>query len=210
MPAEKEKQSIEPQDVAQVKASELAAPTAPEGVRARRALAMKNLLPDADWINKNVVAGGAKTQALVGRIFGVATGYEEKASKLPDGSQSMILAIKGSFQYESYVTGEFGEGTMVYFPRAYAEKIKAVFDIEKTIEVVEVDADIGLEATGKTIPYEWVVIAYREGEAMAVLKRLRSARSRPANLLGRGIMGGAQGTAPAIEVTPEPKALPAE
>lgn len=193
--------------------SQQAAPTAPEGVRARRALAMKNLIPDQDWINKNVVAGGKGTQGLVGRIFGVATSTETKDTVLPDGTPSQTIAVKGSFQAESYLTGEITEATLVYFPRVYAEKIVTVFAVDENVKVVEVDCDIGLEATGKTIPYEWVVIAYREGEAMAVLKRIRASRARPTNLLGNGIMGGVGQpvlTAPNAAQLPSPDATPNE
>jgi hypothetical protein len=52
--------------------------------------------------------------------------------------------------------------------------------------MVEIDCDIGVEATGKVIPYEWVVVAFREGEEMAVLKKMRASRQRPAYVLKTG------------------------
>lgn len=152
-----------------------------KGMRSRRALMLKQFLPNADWINTQVVAKGKGTKVVVGRIYGVATGFEDKINTLPDGSTAASIAIKGVFQSESYLTGEVGEATNVYFPMAYAEKIKALFETDETVRVVEVDTDIGLEATGKTIPYEWVVVAFVEGEEMAALKRLRNSRGRPAN-----------------------------
>jgi hypothetical protein len=36
--------------------------------------------------------------------------------------------------------------------------------------------DIGVEATGKTIPYEWTVTAYLEGKAENAIKALRDRR----------------------------------
>lgn len=172
-----------------------------DGTRARRALMLKQFLPNPDWINVNVVAGGKGTKAIIGRIFGIATGYEDKVNTLPDGSLSASIFVKGMFQSEAYVTGELAEASGVYFPMAYAEKIKATFD-GLNVRTVEVDCDIGLEATGKTIPYEWVVIAFREGQEMDALKRIRGTRKRPTALLTL-----ADGTAKELPA-PATKALP--
>lgn len=160
------------------------------GTRARRALMLKQFLPSLDWINKNVVAGGRGTKAVVGRIWGVATGFERKESEY-QGRILQSIMVKGVFQSESFVTGELAESTAVFFPMAYAEKIAALFEADKTISVIEVDADIGLEATGKTIPYEWVVIAYLEGKEMEVLKRLKNSRARPHNA-GKPMLPGTE------------------
>ena len=166
------------------------------GARQRRAVMLKHFIPDADWINKNVVAGGKGTQKLVGRIFGMATGYENRENTLPDGSISKSIFVKGIFETENYLDGTVARAGGVYFPLAYAEQIKAAFDADATVKVIEVDTDIGLEATGKTIPYEWVVIAHVEGKEMSPLKRLKSSRGRPAN-------------APRLTAPAEPAMLPA-
>lgn len=157
----------------------------PEGKRARRAIMLKHFIPNPDWINKNIVANGKGTKAVLGRIFGVCTSTERKTNTLPDGSQSESVVAHGAFEMENYLTGELGSASSVYFPMSYATQIETVFKASPETQVVEVDCDVGLEATGKTIPYEWVVIAYREGEEMATLKRLRSARGRPANAAPR-------------------------
>ena len=166
-----------------------------DGVRARRGLMPKQFLPDPDWINKNVVAGGKGTKAVIGRIWGIVTKTDRKTNTLPNGDSSETIVCTGVFNSEGYLTGEVAEASSVYFPMAYAEKIEAVMKADPSIKVVEVDCDVGLEATGKTIPYEWVIVAYREGAEMAVLKRLKGTRGRPASVL----------TAP----DGSPKALPA-
>jgi len=153
---------------------------ASEGVRARRAFMLKQFIPNPDWINVNIVAKGKGTQVTVGRVYGTCLGYEDKVNTLPDGSPSQSVALKGIFQAESYLTGELSEFTVAYLPAAYSEKVKAVFVSDQSIKLVELDCDIGLEATGKTIPYEWVVTAYIEGQEMARLKALRNRRARPA------------------------------
>lgn len=171
-----------------------------EGVRARRAIMLKQFLPNPDWINVNVVAGGKGTRATIGRIFGIATGTSRKTNTLPDGSVSESIFVSGMFQSEGFLTGEIGEASGVYFPMAYAEKIEALFKMG--VKTVEVDCDVGLEATGKTIPYEWVVVAYREGQEMDVLRRIKGTRARPANILVDGT-----GNPKAI-AAPAQKALP--
>jgi hypothetical protein len=167
---------------AETTTSQATGSTVTEGVRARRGLALKQLIPDQDWIMRNVVGGGKGTRATVGRIWGVAMNTARKQNLVNDQTIESI-AVGGIFNAESYVTGEISEGSTCFFPMAYAEKIEALFASQPDIKVIEVDCDIGLEATGKTIPYEWVTTAFREGEEMAVLKRIRGTRARPTNLL---------------------------
>lgn len=148
---------------------------ATEGARARRAFMMKNLLDNPDFINTNVVAKGKGAKVVVGRVWGFANGYERKTNEF-QGRLLESIVLKGVFQAESTVTGELSEFTSVYMPTAYAEKLAGLFEADKSIRMIEVDCDIGLEATGKTIPYEWVCIAFREGEEMQPLRRLRAGR----------------------------------
>lgn len=185
------------------------AQAATEGKRARRVIVMKQFIPDADWINVNIVAKGKGTQVLVGRVFGVCTGYEDKENTLPNGEKSKQIVLRGSFEAESYVSGEVTDGTGIYLPMAYAEKVKALYAMMPDLKTVEIDCDIGLEATGKTIPYEWVVIAYREGEASDVMKRLKSSRARPAGAPALPAPAGGQATQIAAPATGETPALAA-
>lgn len=178
---------------------------ASQGVRARRAFMLKQLIPQpggAEWINTNVVGKGKGYKVTLGRVFGVATGYSIKNNTLPDGSPSSSIVLHGVFQAEAYHSGELSEATTVYLPPAYAEKVKTIFDTDTETKVVEVDVDIGLEATGKVIPYEWVVTAFLQGEEMAVLKRLRSSRARPADAMALAAPAKA-----AALPAPEPEAI---
>jgi hypothetical protein len=171
----------------------------PEGVRARRVILTKHFLPPEgiDWLMKNVVAGGKGTQAMLGRVFGVCTGFEDRPGSLPDGTPTVSIALKGVFQTENYLTGEVSEGVMWFPPAAYAEKVRTIFvmgaqhdaagrEINNVVKAVDVDCDLGAEATGKTIPYEWVLIAFREGQEMATLRNMRRSRKRPAFVLKSG------------------------
>lgn len=153
-----------------------------DGVRARRGLALKMLLPNQEFIAKNIIAGGKGTRATIGRIYGIATRTDRKQNIVNDKTIESIV-VTGMFDLESYITGEISRGSTCYFPMAYAEMIEAVFKADKMLLSVDVDCDIGLEATGKTIPYEWVCTAFREGAEMSTLKRLKATRDRPKTLL---------------------------
>lgn len=173
--------------------------TEDQGVRARRVILTKHFLPPEgiDWLMKNVVAGGKGTQAMLGRVYGVCTGFEDRPGSLPDGTPTVSIALKGVFQTENYLTGEISEGVMWFPPAAYAEKVRTIFvmgaqhdaagrEINNLVKAVDVDCDIGAEATGKVIPYEWVLIAFREGQEMATLRNMRRSRKRPAYVLKNG------------------------
>jgi hypothetical protein len=184
-----------------------------EGVRARRAFMLKQFLPSADWINVNIVAKGKGTQVVVGRVYGTCTGYENKRNALPDGSFSDSIALVGVFQQESAITGELSESSTVYLPMAYAGKVRSIFDAASplkddgtlgpsAVRLIELDCDIGLEATGKTIPYEWVVIAYLEGKEMERMKALRSVR-KPGMTAAATLAQKAEQPAPALNAPAE-------
>lgn len=161
---------------------EPADPVVGDGVRARRGLSPKQLVPSIDWIMKNIVGGGKGTKATVGRIYGVVTSAARKQNEF-QGNLIDSIVCNGVFNAESFLTGEISQGSSVYLPMAYAEQIATAFAMDKTITAIQIDCDIGLEATGKAIPYEWVTTAFLEGKEMAILKRMRAARARPENLL---------------------------
>lgn len=180
----------------QASISEKAAATmAPQGSRARKAFMPKHLVPDPDWINKNIVVNGKGTRATLGRVFGVAMDYKVKVNQLPNGQTAESTCLQGKFQIESFMTGELSDAVEIYLPDAYSMQVRAMMAADETIKVVEVDVDVGVEATGKTIPYEWVITAYRNGDEMAVLKRLRESRRRPE---GVGVLTSAAGKPLAI------------
>lgn len=173
------------------------APAEPTGVRARRAFMPKQFIPNADWINVNIVAKGKGTQAKVGRVYGICTGWAEKENTLPNGDKSVSIVLNGVFQTEDYISGEVSQASQAYLPMAYAEKVKTAFVMDSTVKVLELDCDIGLEATGKIIPYEWVVIAYLEGQEMDRLKNIGRSRGRQAVLAASDASAAAQLAAPA-------------
>jgi hypothetical protein len=170
-----------------------AASVAPVGTRARRGFANKHLIPSTDWIMTEVVSKGKGTKVIIGRVYGVATGAEQKENEF-GGKILTSVVLQGSFEAESYVTGEITYTSSVYPPGAYADIVMAMFAADSALKNVEIDYDVCLEATGKPIPYEFFAEAYNDGREMAILKRLRLSRARPA-------------TAPALLASEAPAAL---
>jgi len=160
---------------------QLAQATASQGVRARRAIMMREFIPSQDFVAKNVIGPGKGTLVILGRVFGFVTGITEKAGKLPNGEPSVSIVANGQFETENYHTGEVSQASAVYLPNAAAEALKAQFAADPDVKLIEIDMDVGLEATGKTIPYSWYVANHVEGQAATPLKALKSRRGRPAN-----------------------------
>lgn len=154
---------------------------ASQGRRARSSFMMKNFA-DQDWIMKNVVAKGKGTQVMLGRVFGIVTSVTEKKGTLPNGEPSTSQVLNGTFETEDYTTGEISTASTLYLSNSFGQSIKALFASDNAVTAVNIDTDIGVEATGKGIPYAWVVVNHIDNEAMSPLKAMKSARGRPAGL----------------------------
>lgn len=148
------------------------------GVRVRRAFTMKMFLPDDNWIAQNVVAGGKGTHRIVGRVFGAVIGAEERTNTIVKGGKSETvrsIALKGTFEAQSALDGATETFSLLFLPMAFAEQAAAALSINEG-ESLKMDVDIGLEATGKTIPYEWTVHTYYRGKAERAMRSMRDAR----------------------------------
>lgn len=155
-----------------------------QGRRARASFMLKNFV-DRDWIMKNVVGPGKdeKTGKFVrmpvGRVFGIVSGTSIKRGRLPDGTESESVVLNGIFETESMVDGEVSAPTSLYLPNAFGRQIEAVFANDSTINAVRIDVDIDVEATGKSIPYTWVVVNHLD-TGKSPLADMKVARTRPA------------------------------
>ena len=151
---------------------------ASNGTRARRAWSMKNFITDPDWINVNIVSKGRGYHTLVGRIVGMANSAQrrENVIKKPGRPDETVVsvALVGLFTAQT-VEGAEHSFSMLFLPMAFAEQVEAALALDG-VKGVPIDVDIGLEATGKTIPYEWTVTSYLEGRAQRALRKLVSAR----------------------------------
>jgi hypothetical protein len=150
------------------------------GMKIRKAFMLRMFLPDANWIAREVTAKGKGTTVMLGRVFGICTGFERKMNTVGDKVIPSI-SIRGNFQAENYFTGEVSESASVYLPGALAEKLVTMFEGDENLKTIEIDTDIGVEATGKTIPYAWTATQWIDGDKQNPLARLKSSRKRPDN-----------------------------
>lgn len=155
------------------------------GTRVSRAFGPKMLLPGGDagrvWIAENVLTKPVGSIILLGRVFGVATSYEKRTNEW-QGKQIASIAISGVFQAESK-DGEVWAVSQVFLPMAFAIQIAEALDMEGNR--VQMDVDIGLSPTGKSIPYEWAIVTYLEGRAQRAVRAIAGQRKigqPPANV----------------------------
>ena len=125
----------------------------------------------------NVVGKGKGTHIAVGRVFGVAYEAETRTNKVSRGGAEQELTsigLKGLFQAER-LDGQTQTFSLLFLPMAFAEQIAMALNLPDTKQA-DFDVDIGVIATGKTIPYEWTVTSYIEGRAERALRQMRGTR----------------------------------
>lgn len=158
-------------------------PEAGAGVRIRRAFTMKNFLPGGDvntWIAANVISKGVGFHRMVGRIYGTVQAWEPRETlwkgRPGEGEKTIkSIALSGNLQAENADTGEIVTMDMVFLPMAFAAQVSRAMEANPGASV-EMDVDVGIESTGKAIPYEWTVTSYLSGRAERQLRQLRNSR----------------------------------
>jgi hypothetical protein len=162
------------------------------GIREDSPLVMPMLLPvprgpDAvDWIMRNIVAHGRGTHLCVGRVAGHAYRADHKENEW-QGKKLEAIVLNGLFRMQSTVDPKLiYENAELYLPLNYAKKVEAELKLSKldgADRVVTIDADIGIEATGRTIPYRWSVISRFRSRSASALDKLWSRRDTSPGLI---------------------------
>lgn len=160
--------------------------TDPNGMRVDQALVMPSLLPvvraqAVDWIMRNVVGMGAGTHICVGRVVGRAIRGEWKENEW-QGKVLKSVLLTGEFRMESALTSLVQEHSDLWLPVGYARRVEAQLALEPG-SVAMFDVDIGLQATGRNIPYAWTVISHLRQRSSSALERLWTARKVTPGLL---------------------------
>jgi hypothetical protein len=122
---------------------------------------------------------------VVGRIAGYATGVDlrESGLKVKAGEKvpPPMFWAKGQFESVALATGEIKTAPWLILPRSAAELVGQAF--VSGAERILLDLEIGLQSTGKAIPYRWTVRAYgtASGEAQRLVAAIRSRQEARAN-----------------------------
>jgi hypothetical protein len=153
------------------------------GQRVGRILTPKDLLPASDpQFTARLGIEPPGTLVILGSLIGVVNSTERKTTQW-QGKDLESVWLNGEFEMVKRQTGEVKAAPTAILPKAFGITIetalaglKGNFNGEgHDAAQLTIDCDIGLESTGRPIPYEWVVIYYREGKAQ---KAMRDARAR--------------------------------
>lgn len=153
------------------------------GIRVDQALVMPALLPvpraDAvDWIMRNVVGLGRGTHITVGEVVGAAFKAEWRETEW-QGKILRSVLLTGEFRMRSALTGLIRENAELWLPVGYAKAVAAKLALYPD-SIAEFDVDIGIEATGRTIPYAWTVVSHLRQRSSDRLEKLWGQRNRAA------------------------------
>lgn len=121
----------------------------------------------------------------LGRIAGYATSCERRENtaglKGQDGKPvPPSVWIKGEFEATILATGELRSARFLILPRAAGELIEEAFSAGA--QRAFMDIELGLEATGRTIPYAYTVTAYggRDSESRRAVRAIRARQEQRA------------------------------
>jgi hypothetical protein len=148
-----------------------------QGRRARRVITQGDFMPgrDGTWAIRHVAIHPRGYRVTLGHLIGAVLNTERKSNQVKEKTLESVW-FHGAFEGQviNPDTGEvevLGSETLI-LPLAFGEQIEAAF--KAGAERVELDIDVAIESTGRTPPYEWAILSYREGRAQKALRGLRA------------------------------------
>jgi hypothetical protein len=140
------------------------------------------IITTKDWANgrdPNAIIAGSPpgTRILLGSLRGVVDTTERSTHTYKDKPLESVW-LNGEFEAVVAETGEVKAAPTAILPKAFGITIEtAIAGLKREASLgggsdgqLTIDCDIGLEATGRPIPYEWIVIYYREGKAQKAMR----------------------------------------
>jgi hypothetical protein len=131
-----------------------------------------------EWCLKNVASKDRGFHVAIGTIAGYATASERRESAMPvkpgDKPFPASVWIKGEFEATVHETGEVKSARWLILPRAAGELVEQAF--ESGAERAYLDLELGVQATGRSIPYAYTVTAFgsRDSEARRIVRAIRA------------------------------------
>jgi hypothetical protein len=155
-------------------------------------------------------ARGADPMAL-GHLAGYVRGYERRESTLPvkpgEKAAAPSVWLRGVFEATVYETGEIKSGSCLILPRVMGEALADALDAGETNALL--DVELGVEATGKMIPYTYTIKSFHANRAQAAITAIRmNAQQRRSRALSVNTTFGKQAQLP--RPTASPTETPAE
>lgn len=143
-----------------------------EGQVIKSALTVRDMISKSDALKliANLEPGQGK---WIGRVIGVCVGTFTKGHTLPDGKKIESIGLSGMFEIEK-PDGTRVTAAKIFMPgSAYGLEMHTLFLKSPEAMSVEVDCDIGISATGKSIPFEYVVRTHIKHDLQAELRGRR-------------------------------------
>lgn len=131
-----------------------------------------------EWCLQNIASKPRGHHVTIGRIAGYAVASERRDSAMPvkpgDKPMPASVWIKGEFEAVVLTTGELKSARWLILPRAAGELVEQAF--QDGAERAFLDLELGVEATGRSIPYAYTVTTYggRDNEARRMVKAIRA------------------------------------
>ncbi len=154
-------------------------------------ISMGQLVPSVDWITVNVCAKGKGTRQKVAELIGRCT---DAMTTTTEHKGQMLESIKLDGEFEVFVLHDesTAKAPVAYLPKAWGRQVKQAIDSMRDPDGklspganVQMILSLGVEATGKTIPYRWTVSLYtpaneRPKDNLSQMRLALSRRGTPA------------------------------
>jgi hypothetical protein len=122
------------------------------------------------------------TKAWLGTIIGRVNGGEEKINTRTDGSKLRSFMFAGYFESQRYSDGVIKNAPNLFLPKSIASELEMTLEQLRRSDpdgrhIIEVELEMGMEVTGKSIPIGYRVRAFHQRTADP-LADLRANRAR--------------------------------
>jgi hypothetical protein len=124
----------------------------------------------------------AHASITVGQVVGTIFDVQEKIGKLPNGDVSTSLLAIGEFEAVCYETGEVITTNAAYLPTYYLETARAAMSKDDCNRAILCALEIVMEATGKSVPYAYMVRPLIQRRPENPLNRLKAELQRHGRL----------------------------
>ena len=141
----------------------------PKADKKLRTLALAKFLPSKDVIAKEVIAKGKDGRLLVGRVYGVVTGFESRSATNNAGDISEEIITRGVFHFVNPLTKAEGDVKGIFFPLKFSQAESKAFEDTK-LSIKAVDLDLFLVNNGKG--FGWAVVSNLDNDKADIMSGL--------------------------------------